>query len=276
MVAADVELSVASSQVKGAVLLAGLQASGTTRLTDLPGTRDHTERGLQALGVAIGRDGDQISITKSTVQPFDATVPGDPSSAAFLLGAAAVTGGALRIDGVGLNPSRISFLGILERMGCDISIQTEGDSVGEPWGSVSLASSTSLRPVDVGAEEAAGLIDEIPLLAALAAHAHGPSRFSGLDELRHKESDRLLGVVEGLRGLGANASMQDDDLVVEGGSLSGGAADPQGDHRLAMAFVVAALGADGPSVVHDIGCSAVSFPGFGHALASLGGGVGPA
>lgn len=272
----EIDLAVPSSQVKGAILLAGMQAAGSTTLTDVAGTRDHTERGLRALGADITIDAGRISVQASSLQAFDGRVPGDPSSAAFLLGSAAITGGSLHVDRVGLNASRIGFIDVLQQMGCDVTIQIEGDVVGEAWGSVRVGPGGALRAVDVTAAQAPGVIDEIPMLASLAAHADGVSRFAGVDELRHKESDRLQGLVDGLTGMGARARIEGNDLIVEGGEVAGGEADPLGDHRLAMAFVVCALGATEESLILDLDCAAVSFPGFGGLLRSLGGSVEPA
>ena len=177
---------------------------------------------------------------RSSIAGFGARVPGDPSSAAFVLAAAALTGGEVTITGVGVNPSRLGFLDVLRRMGVDVEIETHAHELGEPVGTMRLRSSGGLRPVRVSADELPLVIDEVPLLAALAAHAEGPSRFEGASELRVKESDRLAALVEGIRALGGAAEADGDDLDIGGGGLGGGAARSSGDHRIAMALTVAA------------------------------------
>jgi 3-phosphoshikimate 1-carboxyvinyltransferase len=268
------EPEVPSAQVKSAVLIAALAGQGKTTVAERVSTRDHTERLFRSLAVPIRSDGGDIALEGPFQHDgFQGAVPGDPSSAAFLLGAAALTGGHATILGVGLNPTRLHHLDVLGRMGVDVEIEVEREELGEPVGSMRLAPIGSLRSVEVGAAELPLVIDEVPLLAALAAHAEGSSRFEGAGELRVKESDRLSVLAEGVRGLGGEAVDEGDDLVLGGGGLAGGSASSLGDHRLAMAFVVAALAARGPSEIDGIESAAVSFPGFAGLLRSLGAGV---
>jgi 3-phosphoshikimate 1-carboxyvinyltransferase len=234
-------------------------------------TRDHTERALAALGAPLRRTEAGVVLDGPFQQDgFRGRVPGDPSSAAFLLGAAALTGGGLTLVGVGLNPTRLAFVEVLRRMGVEVDIEPDGEEIGEPVGTMRLAPSGTLRPVSLAAGEVPSVIDEVPILAALAAHADGASRFEGASELRVKESDRLSGLAEGLRALGGDAADDGDDLVVGGGGLAGGSARSAGDHRMAMALTVAAMAARKPSHIDGVESAAVSFPGFFGLLASLG------
>lgn len=260
-----------SAQVKSAVLLAALAAEGTTIVAERVPTRDHTERLLIALGAPIRSDGTDLVLEGPFQhEGFRGVVPGDPSSAAFLLGAAALTGGNITIQGVGLNPTRLRFLDVLGRMGLEVEVDVEGDELGEPIGRMHLGPSGALRPVLVGDDEMPLVIDEVPLLSALAAHADGPSRFEGGAELRVKESDRLSVIAEGIRSLGGQAVEEGDDLVVGGEGLAGGSARSAGDHRMAMAFGVTALAARAASDIEGIESAAVSFPAFFRLLRSLG------
>jgi 3-phosphoshikimate 1-carboxyvinyltransferase len=197
-------------------------------------------------------------------------VPGDLSSAAFLIAAAASGGSGLVVEGVGLNPSRSHFLQVLRRMGVVAKQEVTGREVGEPIGTIEVATGSRLEGVVVSPSEAPLVIDELLVLALLAAHADGPSRFEGAGELRVKESDRLTALAEGIRELGGEASIEGDALVVAGGGLGGGRTDARGDHRLAMAFTVGALAARGESEVAGLEWADVSFPGFAAVLAGLG------
>jgi 3-phosphoshikimate 1-carboxyvinyltransferase len=273
----DFQAEVPSAQVKGAVLLAGLAADGRTSVVEPVRTRDHTERALAALGAPVQETDLGVALDGPFQhEGFRGRVPGDPSSAAFVLGAAAITGGEVILTGVGLNPSRLGYVDVLRRMGLDVEAAAETDELGEPVGTIRLRgprgglTARDLRPVRVRADELPRVIDEIPLLAALATHAVGPSRFEGASELRVKESDRLSALVDGIRGLGGIVEAQGDDLEVAGGGLAGGMAGSTGDHRIAMALTVAALAADGPSEVRGLEWAAVSFPGFLGLLRALG------
>jgi 3-phosphoshikimate 1-carboxyvinyltransferase len=265
------EPRVPSAQVKGAVLLAALQADGATTVAESVPTRDHTERALGALG-APGRatEAGVVLDGRFRHEGFRGKVPGDPSSAAFLLGGAALTGGEVALTGVGLNPSRLAFLEVFQRMGVEVDVEVEGSVLGEPVGTMHLASGGSIRPVQVGAAEVPLVIDEVPILAALATHADGPSRFVGASELRVKESDRLSMLTDGIRSLGGLAEEEGDDLVIGGGGLRGGSARSAGDHRIVMALTVAATAAKATSEIDGAESAAVSFPGFFGMLRSLG------
>ena len=265
------EPEVPSAQVKGAILLAALAADGSTTIAEPVPTRDHTERALGALGAPVRATETGIVLDGPfRHEGFRGRVPGDPSSAAFLLGAAALTGGEVALTGVGLNPSRLAYLEVFERMGVDVDIDVEGSDLSEPVGTMRLASRGRVRSVHVAADELPLVIDEVPILAALAAHADGPSRFEGASELRVKESDRLSVLAEGIRSLGGQAEADGGDLVIGGGGLGGGAAHPAGDHRMAMALTVTATAARAVSEIDGAESAAVSFPGFFGLLRTLG------
>jgi len=263
-------LEVPSAQVKGAILLAGLAADGTTAVREPAATRDHTERALAALGAPVERADGEIRISRFQHPGFDGEVPGDPSSAAFLIAAAALTGSAITITGVGLNPSRLQFLGVMERMGIGTRLAVEGSELGEPVGSIEVEPCAEIRSVRVEPDELPLIIDEVPVLAALAIHAASDSWFLDSAELRVKESDRLGAITRSIRDLGGAAADEGEDLVIAGGGLDGGRTTSGGDHRMAMAMAVAALNARGPSQIDGMDAADVSFPGFVATLARLG------
>ena len=186
------------------------------------------------------------------------------------MGAAAVTGAGVTIERVGLNPTRLGYLEVMRRMGVDVTAEVLGEEMGEPYGEIVVAEGTELRGTTIERTEVPLVIDEVPVLAALAAHARGATSFADAGELRTKESDRLTGMAEGLRGLGGRAADDGDDLVIAGGGLAGGRAAARGDHRLAMALAVAALAADAPSRLDGADAAAVSFPAFVPTLVELG------
>jgi len=266
------EAPVPSAQVKSAVLLAGLAADGSTTVVESAPTRDHTERALAALGAPVNTDGG-ISVSRFQHAGFEATVPGDPSSAAFIVAAAALTGSSVAISDVGLNPSRLHYLDVMARMGVVVDTIIERHELGEPVGTMRVHPTSALTGVRVGEAELPLVIDEVPILAILAAHAPNESRFLGAGELRVKESDRIAAVVEGIRLLGGHAGEEGDDLVVAGGGLTGGTASARGDHRMAMSFAVAALASNDPCEIEGMEAAAVSFPGFVATLRALGGGI---
>ena len=272
------ELAVPTAQAKGAILLAGLAADGWTTVVEPARTRDHTERALRRLGAPLRLEEVKRTISVSRFQHdgFEAEVPGDVSSAAFLAGAAILTGGELTIRGVGLNPTRTHFLSILERMGVGTESRVTGEELGEPVGELFVAHVAGLRGTEVTAGEMPLVIDEVPVLAALAAHADGATWFAEGAELRAKESDRLAGVAEMIRDLGGRAEVEGEDLVVQGGGLAGGRTSARRDHRLAMAAAIAALGARDECEIDGMEWSEVSFPGFLPALSALGARVGAA
>ncbi len=268
-------LPVASAQVKSAVLLAGLRASGETTVVEPVPSRDHTERLLEWLGVAVAQgeapDGaPRITVRAAEVPPFDLAVPGDLSSAAVLIAAAAlVPGSDVVIREVGLNPTRVGFLGVLRRMGARVEARPAPGDGPEPWGDVRVRHAPLAATV-VEAGEVPGLIDELPLLGLVASQAEGVTEVRGAAELRAKESDRIAGLVAGLRALGAEAEEREDGFAVRGPTrLRGGACDARADHRLAMTFAVAGLVAPGPVAVQGMDSVADSFPGFLEALGAL-------
>jgi 3-phosphoshikimate 1-carboxyvinyltransferase len=233
-------------------------------------TRDHTERALGALGGPVRIDGRSVSIRAFEPPGFTASVPGDLSSAVFVLVASALSGGAVEIEGVGLNPSRTHVLEVLRRAGVPIEVEVEGTELGEPYGRVASRGVNDVGGFAVDEEELPLVIDEVPALAMLAAHASGESRFVGAGELRVKESDRLTGIAEAVRALGGEAAVKGEDLLLAGGGLAGGTVDARGDHRMAMAAFVAAQRARGGVAVDGIETVDVSFPGFLDTMRALG------
>ena len=261
---------VPSAQVKSAVLLAGLAAEEETTVIEPAATRDHTERALRHLGAPIGTAPGRVSLRAYQHEGFEASVPGDISSAAFLVAAAALTGRALAVEGVGLNPTRTRYLDVLARMGVRARVEELEVELGEPVGRLEVEPGEGLTGTTVEADELPLVIDEVPVLGLLAAHASGETRFAGARELREKESDRLDGIVEVIRALGGTAGVEGDDLVVVGDGLQGGPADARGDHRMAMAVAVSALAARTPTAIEGIESAEVSFPGFIDTIVALG------
>ena len=261
---------VPTAQVKSAVLLAGLEADGETTVRESVPTRDHTERALEHLGAPIRSEAGSVRVAAFRPPGFSGSVPGDVSSAAFLIAAAALMGRALTVREVGLNPTRTGFIGVLARMGVRTRLEVEREELGEPVGSLLVEACDGLRGTTVEADELPLVVDEVPVLALLAAHASGETRFAGAAELRVKESDRLRGVAEVISSLGGTGGVRGDDLVVGGGGLAGGLADARGDHRMAMAIAVSALAARTPVQIEGIEAAEVTFPGFVPALVALG------
>lgn len=255
---------VASAQVKTAVLLAGLTAAGTTSVTEPRKSRDHTERMLQAAGVTVATTATSATISgPAVVQARDWDVPGDLSSAMFLIVAATlVPGSDLVVTDVGLNPTRTAALDVLTGMGAQITIEAPTELDGEPRGEVHVRHAP-LSGVTVPAELAPALIDEVPALAVAASQAEGETAFEGVGELRVKESDRIDSLTKGLRALGGKAEGERDRLVVTGGApLDGGRVESYDDHRIALAFAVAGLVAKDKVTVTGWKCVDVSWPGF--------------
>jgi len=267
-------MPVPSAQVKGAVLLAGLAAEGETAVLEPGPSRDHTERLIAFLGGPVRTESGAVAVSAFDPPSFEGTVPGDVSSAAFPAGAAVVTGGRVTVAGVGLNPTRTRFLDVLERMGAGVERRIEGREAGEPVGEVSVAAGPRILGAVVTAAELPEVVDEVPLLAVVAMHADGESRFEGAAELRVKESDRLAGIVELIRRLGGDAAIEGDHLVVAGGvphaARERGPLTPGTDHRMAMAAVVGALVAREPVEIGGLDAAGVSFPGFVPAMRALG------
>lgn len=270
--AIDHKTSVPSAQVKSAILLAGTRADGTTTVRESVATRDHTERMLRARGIDVvsepDRDGGATVAVSGgrAIQAIDERVPGDISAAAFWLVAAAIHPDAeLTLTGVGVNPTRRAVVDLLVRMGADIderSLTGADDGVGEPLADLTVRSS-ALRGIDLSPADVAAAVDEIPILCLAAALAHGPTTIRGAGELRHKESDRIAGIVAGLRALGVRVEVAGDDLRIPGGAtLVGAATDSLDDHRLAMTFAIAGLVASGRTTIARPASAAISYPGF--------------
>ena len=271
LTALDYEMPVASAQVKSAVLLAGMYADGITSVTEPAVTRDHTERMLGAMGVEVRTSGPHISIKGGqTLKSCPIQVPGDFSSAAFVILAALLSDSAeVVIESVGVNPTRTGVIDILQAMGAHISLENPRLLSQEPVADVRVRSSALQGgAVDPGLVSLA--IDEFPVLFVAAAAARGSTRFSGIGELRVKESDRIAAMSAGLRSLGIEVDESADGAVVHGGQFCGGAVESFGDHRIAMSLAVAAGSAIEPVVVRDTAAVETSFPGFAALMASLG------
>jgi 3-phosphoshikimate 1-carboxyvinyltransferase len=266
------DMPVSSAQIKSAILFAGVAGEVPVSVREPHGrSRDHTERLLRAFGYRVAEIDGWIRFSpEGRIEPFDIQVPGDPSSAAFLVGAAILAErGELRISGVGINPTRIGFLEVLRRMGGLVGIENTTTRFGEPVGDL-LVRPAALRATDVAAGEIPGLIDEIPLLAVLASRAEGVTAFRHVGELRVKESDRLGLIAENLRAVGARAEVVGDDLIVEGRHRPPrGRVRTAADHRLAMAFAVLRTLPRAEIKIDDMACAAVSFPGFSETLRSI-------
>ena len=260
----DYTLPVASAQVKSALLLAGLGAHGTTRLTEPAPSRDHTERMLRAFGAHLTQQGRTVSLEGGqALRGAELEVPGDFSSAAFFLVAGALAADtALVVRNVGINPTRTGLIEILRLMGADIRVRPHAAESTEPVADLEVRRS-ALRGIEVPEALVPLAIDEFPVLFIAAAAARGETQVSGAAELRVKESDRLAAVAEGLAVLGVEHALRPDGLWLRGRErFRGGVIDSRGDHRIAMAFAVAALRADAPLEIGDVANVATSFPGF--------------
>jgi 3-phosphoshikimate 1-carboxyvinyltransferase len=268
------EMPVSSAQIKSALLLAGVVGEVAVDLREPSGrSRDHTERMLRAFGYGLEeRDGWIEFRPGGRIEPFDIQVPGDPSSAAFLVGTAILAeAGELCIAGVGVNPTRTGFLRVLERMGATVRMEAADTSFGEPVADL-IVGPARLPGTEVVAGEIPGLIDEIPMLAALASRASGETVFRDVGELRVKESDRLGLIAGNIRAVGGKAEVRDDDLYVEGvETVPRGRVRTAGDHRIAMAFAVLGTLPGARVAIDDLSCAAVSFPGFAETLRRVGG-----
>jgi 3-phosphoshikimate 1-carboxyvinyltransferase len=275
----EYRLPVPSAQVKSAVLLAGLNTPGVTSVIEIEPTRDHTERMLRHFGAAIRIEdepggGRRISVTgQPELRAAPIVVPGDPSSAAFpLVAVLIVPGSDVRIENVGLNPSRTGLLTTLAEMGADIAFENRREAGGEPVADL-VVRAGPLRGTDVPPERAPSMIDEYPILAVAAACAQGRTIMRGLAELRVKESDRLTGIAEGLVRCGVAVRVEGDDLIVEGNGgppPGGGLIATRLDHRIAMAFLVLGLAAHEPVKIDDGRPIATSFPDFTPLMRRLG------
>lgn len=259
---------VASAQLKTAILLAGIFASGTTSVHEPALSRNHTELMLPGFGVDVEAAPGAASVAGGqSLHACDVDVPGDPSSAAFMACAAALRpDSAIDIENVSLNEARIGFARVLERMGADITLKPTGSAGEEPCGTISVSYVEHLRSCEVVGREIASLIDEIPVLALVAAHAEGTTVFREVGELRVKETDRLAAILEGLSKLGVRAWAEGDDLHIEGkpGLVvpEGLVFDSLGDHRLAMTWSLVGFTGAHPVSIHDFEAVRVSYPGF--------------
>jgi len=262
----DYTTPVPSAQVKSCILLAGLQTDGTTTVRESVRTRDHSELALRAFGATLTRAAGSASISgPQQLHAIDAAIPGDISSAAFFLCAAALfPGSSLVVDSLGLNPTRAVLLDVLISLGAKISVLNLEEKHAELVGVVQIAGpSEGLGSAEVSGALAAQLIDELPVLAAIAPYTSGGIRIRGARELRVKESDRIALIAKNLRAMGAEVTEFDDGLDVPGGqTLHGATIDSGGDHRIAMAFSVAALHADGETLIQGAESAAISFPEF--------------
>ncbi|MBT2185537.1 3-phosphoshikimate 1-carboxyvinyltransferase [Sphingobium nicotianae] len=282
----EYRLPVASAQVKSAVLLAGLNAPGITRVIEPIPTRDHSERMLKGFGaeltVETEADGTRIISIRgeADLKPQTLTVPGDPSSAAFPIVAALITPGSeVTVTNVGMNPTRTGLFRMLQAMGADLTITNAREVGGEPVADL-VARHSVLTGIDVPADVAPSMIDEFPIFFVAAACAQGVTRTSGLDELRVKESDRLALMARGLARIGVSVEELEDGLVITGRGgdpLGGGNSPPtiaaELDHRIAMSFAIAGLNTRGGLIIDDMSPVATSFPGFVDMMASLKGGA---
>lgn len=258
-------LPVPSAQLKSAVLLAATRADGATRLFEPVKSRDHTERLLVMCGARIHEDAGSWIVKKSDLHlPAALRIPGDPSSAAFLLGCAALTPGSeVTAKAILLNTTRIRYLDKFEQMGIDVQKKQRGE-LPEPWGDVTVTYSDRLRPVTITANEMPLIIDEIPILVLLATQAHGVSVFQDIRELRIKESDRVSALASELGKLGAHVEILGNDMIVRGPRVFQFPDEMHsfGDHRIAMTLAVACFAAGMPMNIDNLSCFAVSYPNF--------------
>jgi 3-phosphoshikimate 1-carboxyvinyltransferase len=260
-------LPIASAQVKSALVLAGLAADGETRVREPEPSRDHTERMLAAWGAPVRVEGGAVVASRllaPLVLPGSLDVPGDPSSAAFWVGAGLlVPGASVVVRGVDVNPTRTGFLAVLERMGARVELEPEASRAGDPVATLRVRGGQALRGTEIRTGEVPSLLDEIPLLAVVASQASGETRVRGASELRVKESDRLKQLVLGLRAMGTDIDELDDGFVLRGPTrLRAAEIDAAHDHRIAMSFAIAGLVADGETQVEGAEWADISYPGF--------------
>jgi len=269
---------VASAQVKSALVLAAVGAGVEFEMWEPGRSRDHTERMLQFLGfpLTFGPEGKGSHLRveagrRAGLSCLDVHVPGDPSSAAYLFGAGLLRDRTVTIESMLLNPARIGFLDVLEQMGAEVEIEIRHESAGESVGSVSVAGGT-LRGVDIVADQIPGLVDEIPLIAVMAARASGETRISGAGELRFKESDRIASLVRNLKAIGGTVKENPDGLTISGDPslIPNGDVCTLDDHRIAMAFGVMSVLPGSDVTIDAPSCVAVSYPDFWAACAVVG------
>ncbi|WP_435684042.1 3-phosphoshikimate 1-carboxyvinyltransferase [Sedimenticola selenatireducens] len=267
----DYALPVASAQIKSCLLLAGLYAKGTTRVTEPAPTRDHTERMLSGFGYPVQRVGATASLNGGgKLTACDIDIPADISSAAFfLVGASIAPGSDILLEHVGINPTREGVINILRLMGADIEVLNQRDVGGEPVADLRVRSA-DLHGIRIPVDQVPLAIDEFPALFVAAACARGETVLTGAEELRVKESDRIQVMADGLASLGVDATPTPDGIVIQGGSIQGGRVGSHGDHRIAMAFAMAALRAEGKILIDDCSNVNTSFPGFVRLAGSVG------
>lgn len=259
----DEQLTVASAQVKSAILLAGLYAQGVTRVVEPAVTRNHTEKMLSGFGVDIAQKGLATTLRPGgALSPRELVVPADLSSAAFfMVGATIAPGSDLMLKGVGINPTREGVITILRKMGASISLSNRQHSGGEMLADLHVKAAP-LKGIRIPEALVSLAIDEFPIVAIAAAQAEGETEITGAQELRVKESDRISAIAMGLEAIGIQVQERADGLLIRGGRISGGRVNSCGDHRIAMAFAIAALGAEGPIEIDDCANVSTSFPGF--------------
>ncbi len=259
----DYRLPLPSAQVKSSVLLAGLYAAGETSVTEPAATRDHTERMLRAFGYPVSVSGATVRLRGGgQLRATELRVPADISSAAFfLVGASMAPGSELLLSGVGVNPTRVGVVNILKLMGADVETLNQRMAGGEPIADLRVRS-RRLQGIKIPKDQVPLAIDELPAMLIAAAFAEGETVLSGAEELRVKESDRIAAMAAGLAAIGIEARETSDGMIVRGGKSTGGIVDSRGDHRVAMAFSMAALRAEGPITILDCKNVDTSFPGF--------------
>jgi 3-phosphoshikimate 1-carboxyvinyltransferase len=260
----EYRMPVASAQVKSAVLLGGLQAQGKSIVYELEKSRDHTERMLKHLGASLKVDNTEISIWGQTgLEANSIHIPGDFSSAAFwLVAAAAYPGSRLLLENVGLNPTRTGLLNVLVRMGAKFQEDLVENSF-EPYGSIKIIEGGNLRCTEIGGKEIPNVIDELPIIAVAGALAKGTTVIKDAKELRVKETDRIAALAKNLRAFGVDVEEREDGMIIEGGGeITAATVSSFGDHRIAMAFSILGLFAKGTSIIEDTDCVATSYPLF--------------
>ena len=267
----DYDLPMASAQVKSCVLLAGMYAHGNTCVTEPAPTRDHTERMLSAFGCPVNKSGATACLHgPATLTACDIDVPADISSAAFfMVGASISAGSEILLQHVGINPTRTGVIDILRLMGADIEILNPSEAGGEPVADIRVRSAP-LKGIHVPEELVPLAIDEFPVIFVAAACAEGETVVSGAEELRVKESDRIQVMADGLQALGANAQATTDGMIIQGSDIVGGRVHSRDDHRIAMAFAMAALRAKGAITIEECENVTTSFPGFADLAATAG------